>query len=164
MRKWLVWLLIPINLLILLLAPRFGWRISSGGVTPLNYRGVSIADGAIHASYGKGNDTVVVGYSNPLSKKLDITVNGAGQYSLEVAFDGQVIRETPELPMSVASDLIWKDAAGIFAWRYILVIALSFLSAFVFRKAAKKADQKKLLRICGAVIGLIPFLLAIRLF
>ena len=35
MRRWLVWLLIPINLLILLLAPRFGWRISSGGVTPL---------------------------------------------------------------------------------------------------------------------------------
>ena len=164
MRKWLIWLLIPINLLILLLAPRFGWRVNSGDASLMTYRGMSIEDGAIHAVYGNGIDTVVIGYSQPLSRKLDITVNGASQHSMEVAFDGQTIREAPELPPSLASDLIWQDAAGIFAWRYILVITLSCLSALVFWKAGKKADQKKLLQICGAVIGVIPFLLAIRLF
>lgn len=164
MRKWLIWLLIPINLLILLLAPRFGWRINSGDASLLTYRGMSIEDGAIHAVYGNESDTVAIGYSHPLSRRLDIKVNGASQYSLEVAFDGQTVRETPELPTGLASDLIWQDAAGIFAWRYIVVIALSCMSALVFWKAAKKADQKKLLQICGAVIGVIPFLLAIRLF
>ena len=164
MKKWLIWLLIPMNLLILLLAPRFGWRISSGSITPLNYRGMSIEGGAIHAVYGNGSDTVVIGYSQPLSRKLDITVNGAIQHSLEVAFDGQTIRETPELPPHLASDLIWKDASGILGWRYITVIGLSCLSSFILNKAVQKPDRKKLLLICGSVAGLVPFLLAVRLF
>jgi len=164
MRKWLVWLLIPINLLILLLAPRFGWRINSEDADRLNYRGVSIVDGAIHATYGKGNDTVVIGYSNPLSKKLDITVNGATRYSLEYSIDGQVIREEPKAAPFLASSLIWQDASGILGWRYILVIGLSWLSSFIFGKAIQNPDRKKLLLLCGTVVGLIPLLLAIRLF
>ena len=89
--------------------------------------------------------------TNPLSKKLDITVNGATRYSLEYSIDGQVIREEPKAAPFLASSLIWQDASGILGWRYILVIGLSWLSSFIFGKAIQNPDRKKLLLLCGTV-------------
>ena len=69
-----IYILLPIQILVLLLSPRFGWDIHHmlhGDVATLRYEKTSYIDGAFHCIYQEGEDKIDISYGNLFSKKLD---------------------------------------------------------------------------------------------
>lgn len=88
--KKIIYFLLPLQIIVLLLSPRFGWNIimHNSDAVFLSYKGTSYEDGAFHCLYQNQYDTIDISYSNPFSKKFTILVNDTETYNMQVTIDG----------------------------------------------------------------------------
>lgn len=164
MGKKLIYVLLPIQILVLLLSPRFGWSIHYYDATSLQYDKTLYVDGEFHSQYSNENDVIDICYESIFSRKLSITVNDTDVYYMEVELDGNISDYNPELLQFTASDLVWQDSCGIFYWRYILTIILTVFSIGVFNRARGKSGKKNnALYICSIIVYLISILISLRI-
>ena len=80
--KKLIYVLFPLQIIVLLMSPRFGWNIHNSDASVLSYKGTSYEDGAFHCLYQNQDDTIDISYRNPFSKEFTIIVNDTETYSL----------------------------------------------------------------------------------
>ncbi len=148
--KKLVHFLLPIQIIILLLAPRFGWSIHDAQGTRLAYRGTAFEDGAIHCVYQSQDNIIDISYSNLFSKDFTITVNETIEYNMKVKLDGASIVFGETILPGGSNDIVWKDTYGIMFWRCILTITMTLISMKLFRHAYDREDAGRKLLYAGA--------------
>lgn len=132
-----IYILLPLQMLILILSPRFGWKMHNPESMVLSYGGTTYVDGKIHTLYQNENQKVDVSYESIFSKRFLVTVNGKDEYEMKVEIDGgmrDVDMDTDRLSFTGA-DIVWNDSCGIFWWRYILTIAMTVLSIVLVKRA-----------------------------
>lgn len=160
----LICLLLPLQIMVLLLSPRFGWTIHNFDTTPLTYEGTSYEDGAFHCIYQSSTDTVDISYGNLFSKKFTITVNDTDTYTMEVKIDGASVESEPDMLPGIANDIVWEDTFGILYWRCILTVAMTLISVKTFKSASDMAGEKRKVFCAGAlVIYVISILISLRI-
>lgn len=160
----LIYLVLPLQILVLLLSPRFGWSIRNSDATLLTYEGTSYEDGAFHCRYANTNDTVDISYGNLLSKKFTVTVNDTKEYSMEVKIDGASAESEPDMLQEIANDIVWEDTFGILYWRCILTVAMTLISVKAFKSADDMVGEKRKVFCAGAlVIYVISILISLRI-
>ena len=156
MRK-LIYILLPLQVLILILSPRFGWKMHNPESAVLSYKGTTYTDGDFHALYGNGNEKVDICYGSIFSKKFFITVNDSEQYEMEVKIDGASTGNGSERLYFTGADLVWNDSCGIFWWRYILTIAMTVLSIALVRRTDR-------IQIFSCILYGVSILISFRIF
>ncbi|MBQ8231252.1 MAG: hypothetical protein IJZ34_04925 [Lachnospiraceae bacterium] len=160
----LISLLFPLQIIVLLLSPRFGWSIHNSDATLLTYEGTSYEDGAFHCLYQGRNDTIDISYANPLSKNFTITVNDTDEYSMIVKIDGASIESEPDMLPGIANDIVWEDTYGILFWRCILTVAITLISLKVFKHANNVSGvESKVFYTVASVIYVISMLISLRI-
>ena len=162
MKKMIYWLL-PIQILVLLLSPRFGWRMHNISAVDFTYQGTAYQNGALHCVYANQKDRVDISYRHPFSKKFIITVNDAQVYTMQVKADGESEESVPDMLPGIANDVVWNDTYGIFGWRCILAVALTLLSMKILRNAYGKAAEGKLRYGGAAAVYLFAVLVSLRI-
>ena len=161
--KKLVYFLVPIQIIILLLAPRFDWCFYGAKATFFTYKGVAFEEGAIHCLYESQDDVVDISYDNPFSKKFTITFNDSEKYYMEVKIDGACVGPAIDEPPGIAADIVWKDTYGIMFWRCILTITMTLISMKLFRHAYDGKDTERKVQYAGAgIIYIIAILISLR--
>ena len=159
----LIYVLLPLQMLVLLLSPRFGWSIHNLTAEPLRYRGVSYEDGAFHCIYQNGGNTVDISYGNPFSKRFAIVINDEEEYSMHVKMDGASVESEPDMLPGIANDIVWKDTYGILFWRCILTAVMSVISTRMLWCAGDAGGvEKKLLCVGATIIYVIALLISLR--
>lgn len=111
MLKKLIYVLLPLQILVLILSPRFGWKMHGPDAGMLSYAGTRYVDGKFHALYGKEDQNIDISYSL-FSKSFLIVVDNKDEYKMEVGIDG-VSHSTDTLHYT-GGDIIWNDSCGIF--------------------------------------------------
>ena len=159
-----IYLLLPLQMIVLLVSPRFGWSIHSSDATLLTYEGTSYEDGVIHCRYANTNDSVDISYGNLFSKKFTITVNDTDKYTMEVKIDGASVESEPDMLPGIANDIVWEDTYGILFWRCILAVAMTLISVKAFKSANDMVGEKRKVFCVGAlVIYVISILISLRI-
>jgi len=162
--KNIIYFLLPLQIIVLLLSPRFGWNIHNSDGTLLSYKGVSYENGAFHCIYQGKGDTIDIAYSNPFSKKFTITVNDTDEYQMQVKIDGASIESEPDMLPGIANDIVWKDIYGIMFWRCILMISMTLISMKILRRAnGNNGTEGKGLYIGASVIYIFALLISLRI-
>ncbi len=134
MKKWM-YVFLPLQVLLLLLSPRFGWRLHGPEATILSYKGISYIDGKFCSQYKNETDKLLICYKNIFSKQFTVMVNEDAEYYIKVGIDGKLIEgNLSGLPFT-GSDLVWKDTFGILWWRCILTVAMTVLSIILIKRA-----------------------------
>ena len=160
----LLYLLLPLQIIVQLLSPRFDWTIHNFDTTPLAYQGMSYRDGAFHSLYESSVDTVDISYENLFSKKFTITVNDNDTYTMEVKIDGASVESEPDMLPGIANDMVWQDTQGILYWRCILTVFMSLVSIKVFNRANDMGEEKrKVFYVGAAVLYVISMLISLRI-
>lgn len=136
-QKFFLFLLLPLQIIVFMLSPRFDWTIHKADATILPYAGTFYEDGALHCIYEIGVDNVDISYGNIFSKKFDITVNYNDHYSMEVKVDGASVSSEQDMLPGIANDIVWQDSLGIFYWRLILSVAMTLLGIYLFLRAER---------------------------
>ena len=161
--KKIIYCLLPLQIIVLLLSPRFSWSIQNSNATVLSYKGVSYEEGAFHCLYQSQDDTIDISYSNLFSKKFTITVNDAAEYNMQVKIDGASVESEPNMLLGIADDIVWKDTYGIMFWRCILTIAMTLISMKVFRRANDvKGTESKVLYGGASIMYIFTILISLR--
>lgn len=160
--KKLLYFLIPVQIIILVLSPRFGWNIHNSDATTLSFKGVSYEDGDFHCIYENDNNTVDISYPNLFSKNFSITMNSTNEYSMKVKLDGESIESEQNMLPGIANDIVWKDTFGIMYWRCILTVAMSLISMKVFRYANENIKERKWAGIGASIIYVVSILISLR--
>ena len=160
--KRLKYFLLPLQIIVLLLSPRFGWNIHALGVADLEYKGMTYENGAFHCVYQGDADTVDIRYSHPFSKRFTITVNDTDEYSMLVKIDGESVESEPDMLRGIANDIVWQDTYGILYWRCILTVAMTLLSTGIFTRAKGSPDRKALCA-AGSVLYALSMLISLRI-
>ena len=164
--KKIIYFLLPLQIIVLLLSPRFGWNINmhkSDGLF-LSYKGTSYEDGAFHCLYQNQYDTIDISYSNPFSKKFTILVNDTETYSMQVTIDGASVGGEENILLGISAGIVCKDTYGILFWRCIMTIAMSLISMKVFSRAtASKGGERKLLFTGASIIYIVAILISLRI-
>lgn len=165
MKDWkkIIYCLLPLQMIVLLLSPRFGWSIHNADAALLSYKGLSYENGTFQRIYQNGDNSVGIRYNHPFSKKFTIIVNDIDEYSLEVKIDGASVESEPNILPGIASDIIWKDTYGILFWRCILTITMTLISMKVFGWANTAGDTKKVHYAAATVIYLFSILISLRI-
>lgn len=132
MLKKIVYVLLPLQVIILLLSPRFGWKMHNPESYVLSYKGTTYADGKFHALYKNEDDKIDICYESIFSKQFLITINDTEEYEMKVEIDGN--SKGAEGLLFTSNDLVWNDSVGIFGWRYILTIALTVISILLVKR------------------------------
>lgn len=162
-----VYILLPVQILVLILSPRFGWNIQHmlhGDVATLKYEKTSYIDGAFHCIYQEGEEKVDISYGNLFSKKFHITVNETKEYDMEVKIDGRSIESETDMLPGVTNDIVWEDIYGIFYWRCILAVAMSLVSIKMFQRAKERdGTTNKVVCIVSFAIYLVSILISLRI-
>ena len=163
--KKLIYFLLPLQLIVLVLSPRFGWSIHSFPAPErLTYEGTSYYDGALHCLYQNDKEVVDISYSHPLSKQFTIIVNDTDEYSMHVKIDGSSVSSEPDMLPGIANDIVWQDTFGILFWRVILTVAMTLISIKIFKRAnAVGGAESKVLYAGAAVIYVIAILISLRI-
>lgn len=163
--KKLIYILLPLQIIVLLLSPRFGWSIHNSDFTLLSYRGTSYENGAFHCLYENSNDTIDISYPNLFSKKFTITVNDAKTYSMYVKIDGASVESEQDMLPGITNDMVWEDTYGIMYWRCFLTVALSWISMKLFMRMNGVGNtERKMLCVGASVIYVISILISLRVF
>ncbi len=165
-KQYLIYVLLPIQILVLMLCPRFGWKIRDG-FDSLAYEQTSYSGSGIEVTYANDQEAFQVSYSNPFSREFVITVNEEDQYYMAVNMDGGEKNPNPEnvnLPGYIGTAVVWNDPAGIFFGRYIVSIALTVccIAAFTYGKKYAAGVSCKLLYGCAAITYFISMLISFR--
>ena len=162
--KKLIYFLLPLQIIVLLLSPRFSWSIHDATPAVLTYKGTYYEDGAFHCLYENQDDVVDISYSNPFSKKFTITVNDTKEYRMEVKLDGASIESEPNMLPGIANDIVWKDTYGIMFWRCILTILMTLISMKVFKTTdGTNGAARKTLCFTAAIIYIFSILISLRI-
>ena len=160
----MIYCLLPIQIIVLLLSPRFSWNIHNSDATLLSYKGISYENGAFHCLYQNNTDTIDISYPNLFSKKFTIIVNDTDEYSMQVKIDGASVESEPNMLSGIANDIVWEDTYGIMFWRCILTIAMTLISMRIFRRANNVGDAKRKVFFIGAsAIYIISILVSLRI-
>ena len=134
--KKFIYVLLPLQVLLLILSPRFGWKMHNPeAIIMLSYKGTTYEDGKFHSLYQNENETIDISYESIFSRQLSVTVNDTDEYEMKVEIDGGMIGISEDRLSFTGADLIWNDSCGIFWWRYILTIAMTVLSIVLVRRA-----------------------------
>lgn len=131
-KKW-IYILLPLQLLILLLSPRFGWKMYSPEAAKLSYGGTTYEDGNFQVVYKDEDEKITVCYEGIFSKRFLVIVNDMNEYEIGVEIDGKLMEGSDQLRL-VSNDIIWNDSCGIFGWRYLLSIAMTLGSILLIRR------------------------------
>lgn len=150
----MIYVLLPLQILILVLSPRFGWEMHNPDAEILSYEGTRYVDGKFHTRYGKGNQNVDISYDTFFSKSFLIVVNNKDEHKMEVGIDG-VTHDTYWLQYTDA-DIIWNDSCGIFWWRYVLTIALTIFSITLIKRTNR-------IQIFSCILYAISVLVSLRI-
>lgn len=162
--KKIIYLLLPIQIIILLSAPRFGWNIHNYDARVLQYEKISYVDGDFHALYKDNNDVIDICYKNRFSRQLTVTVNSEEVYYIEVEIDGNISACEPDLLKFTSNDIVWNDSCGILYWRYIVTIIMTLFSIRLIKLAKYNFFQKSgMLYACSFVIYLLSLLISLRI-
>ena len=162
--KKIIYFLLPLQIIVLLLSPRFGWNIHNANSTLLSYQGLSYEDGAFHCLYQSHDDKIDISYGNYVSKKFTITVNDTDKYNLQVKIGGASVESEPNMLPYIDNDIVWKDTYGILFWRCILTIVMTLISMKVFRRASDgKRTERKLLYAGASLIYIVTILISLRI-
>lgn len=154
--KKLIYVLLPLQVLILILSPRFGWKLHNPEAVVLSYKGTAYVDGKFHALYENGNEKIDICYGSIFSKRLFITVNDSDQYEMEVKIDGASTGNASDMLHFTPNDLVWNDSNGIFGWRYILTIAMTVCSIVLVKRANR-------ISICPCILYAVSILFSLRI-
>ena len=154
--------LLPLQIIVLLLSPRFGWSIHNLGAEPLDYNGLSYKNSAFHCLYQNDADTVDISYEHPFSRQFTITVNDADEYSMSVKIDGESVESQPDMLPGIANDIVWRDTYGIMFWRCILTVGMTLLSMRIFRRTKGSAD-KKVFYAAASILYALSILISLRI-
>lgn len=162
--KKLIYCLLPLQIIVLLLSPRFGWYIHNYDAAYLSYQGTSYEDGEFHCLYQSQDNTIDIRYSNPFSKNFTITVNENIEFDMIVNIDGASMTYGASVLPGISNDIVWKDTYGIMFWRCILTIAMTLFSMKIFRSAMDRNDRvKKLLYVGASIIYIVTLLISLRI-
>lgn len=162
--KKVLYFLLPLQIFVLLLSPRFGWSIHDANATILTYKGTSYADGAFRCQYEGLDDVVDISYGNPFSKNFTITVNDTQEYRMEVKLDGESMESEPNMLPGIANDIVWKDTYGIMFWRCILAIGMTLISMNVFKIGSdKEGTSRKIFYLGAIIIYIFTILISLRI-
>ena len=161
--KKLIYVLLPLQIIVLLMSPRFGWSIHNSDFTLLSYKGTSYENGSFHCLYENSKDTVDVSYPNLFSKNFTITVNDAKTYSMYVKIDGASVESEQDMLPGVTNDMVWEDTYGIMFWRCFLTVAMSLVSIKLFRHMMDVyGTESKVLCVGILLIYVIAILISLR--
>lgn len=164
MRSKLIYILLLVQILTILLSPRFGWKIHNYDATVFHYAGTTFVDGTFHGKYIKGENEIDIGYEGIFSKRFNITVDNTNVYYMEVGIDGEVIDFVPERLRFTSNDIVWNDTCGILYWRYIFTIIMTLFGIKLFNYAGTKAGGKRnTIYVCATLIYIISMLISLRL-
>lgn len=163
--KNLIYFLLPLQIIILVLSPRFGWSIHHfPDPTGLIYEGTFYEDGAFHCLYQNHTERVDISYKHPLSKQFTITVNDTDVYNMLVKIDGASVESEPDMLPGIANDIVWQDTFGILFWRLILTVAMTLISIKIFKRAnAVSSGESKVLYVGATVLYMISILISLRI-
>ncbi len=159
MKRLLIYLIIPLQIFVLLLVPRFGWHIHHPDATMLNYASIYRESGYTHTIYSLDGASVDIAYKNRFSHDFFISIDGEEPYHMTVLFDGASIGEIPGTLPFTGSDIVWKDSSGMFYRLYIFALVLTLISIILHSKAIKKIKQKRIIYEVLSVISLCVSLL-----
>ena len=163
--KKLIYVLLPLQIIVLLMSPRFGWSIHNSDFALLSYKGTSYENGAFHCLYENSKDTIDISYPNLFSKNFTIKVNDAKTYSMYVKIDGASVESEQDMLPGITNDMVWEDTYGIMYWRCFITIALSLISMKLFmRMNGVGTIERKVLCVGASVIYVISILISLRLF
>lgn len=161
--KKLIYVLLPLQIIVLLMSPRFGWSIHNSDFTLLSYKGTSYENGVFHCLYENSKDTVDISYPNLFSKNFTITVNDAKTYSMYVKIDGASVESEQDMLPGVTNDMVWEDTYGIMFWRCFLTVAMSLVSIKLFRHMMDVyGTERKVLCVGILLIYVIAILISLR--
>ena len=161
--KKLIYVLLALQIIVLLMSPRFGWSIHNSDFTLLSYKGTSYENGSFHCLYENSKDTVDVSYPNLFSKNFTITVNDAKTYSMYVKIDGASVESEQDMLPGVTNDMVWEDTYGIMFWRCFLTVAMSLVSIKLFRHMMDVyGTERKVLCVGILLIYVIAILISLR--
>ncbi len=164
MMKTRIYVLLPIQILVLLLSPRFGWNIHNYDSTLLSYANTMYVDGDFHIQYGNHKDIIDICYGNLFSKQILITVNDTDVYYMEVEIDGNIFDYEPEMLSYTSTDIVWEDTFGIFCWRCILTIIMTLLCIRLYQYAKSMNCKKcKGIYVGAFSIYLLSLLISLRI-
>lgn len=135
MMKKFIYVLLPLQILILILSPRFGWKMYSPEAVALPYGGTAYVDGKFHTLYKNENHKIDISYQSIFSKQFLVTVDGRDEYEMKVEIDGAIRDTTTDVLHYTGADIVWNDSCGIFWWRYILTIAMTVCSIALVKRA-----------------------------
>ena len=161
--KKLIYVLLPLQIIVLLMSPRFSWSIHNSDFTLLSYKGTSYENGVFHCLYENSKDTVDISYPNLFSKNFTITVNDAKTYSMYVKIDGASVESEQDMLPGVTNDMVWEDTYGIMFWRCFLTVAMSLVSIKLFRHMMDVyGTERKVLCVGILLIYVIAILISLR--
>lgn len=87
--KKIIYVLLPLQVLILLLSPRFGWKIHNPESIVLSYKGITYVDGKFHDLYKSDDEKIDICYESFFSKQFFIIINDTDEYEMKVYIDGE---------------------------------------------------------------------------
>lgn len=161
--KRLIYVLLPLQIIVLLMSPRFGWSIHNSDFSLLSYKGTSYENGAFHCLYENRNDKVEISYPNLFSKNFTITVNDGKTYSMYVKIDGESVESERDMLPGVTNDMVWEDTYGIMYWRCFLTVAMTLVSIKLFRHMMDvHGTERKVLCVGTLLIYVIAILISLR--
>ncbi len=153
--KKFIYVLLPLQVLILFLSPRFVWKMHNPESIVLSYGGTTYVDGKFHTLYKNENQKIDIVYESLFSKRFLVTIDDKDEYEMEVGIDGKTYYDTNTLHFTGA-DIIWNDSCGIFWWRYILTIAMTAVSIALIRRTNR-------INACSSILYAISILISFRI-
>lgn len=154
MSKKIIYVLLPLQILILIFSPRFGWKMHGPEAVMLSFGGTTYVDGRFHTLYENENRNVDISYDNIFSKKFLIVVDNTNEYQMEVGIDGVTHNTDTDYP---DANIIWNDSCGIFWWRYILTIAMTTICIILIKRAGR-------IQVISCILYVISILISLRIF
>lgn len=158
------YVLLFVQILILLLSPRFGWSVHNANGMILTYQGSLNENGALHCIYGNGMDAIDISYDNIFSKKFTVTTTDIKECMFEVKLDGTVLGYEENVLPYILSDIVWYDTFGIFYWRCILAVSIALVSVKILKHGdCYGENSSKGWYVCGFVVYVISILVSLRI-
>lgn len=164
MKRFLIYLIIPLQIIVLLLVPRFGWHIHHPSATVLNYTSTYRENGYTHTLYSFEDISVDIAYKSRFLRDFYINVDGDERQHIKVFLDGGSAGEQDRNLLYTGSDIVWKDSSGIFYRVYIFALGLTLMSILLYKQAKKKAKQKLLIyKILSVILLGVSLLVSLRI-
>ena len=164
MKRKLIYLVVPLQIIVLLLIPRFGWYIHHPNAMRVNYSSTYREDGYIHSIYSSDSRSIDIAYKNRFSRNLYISIDGGELQYMRVFLDGESVEGTPNTLSFIGSDIVWKDSSGIFYRIYVFSLGLTLICIVLYHYANKMAQHMRLiLQVLSSILLCVSLLISLRI-